>query len=252
MKDLTLVALVRIALRNLVVIILCAAIFAVGAFVYCKFITDPVYSATGSVLVTNGEVVAGAVSGDKSVSNTDITASVNLSYTVRDILRNPKIYQQLSEKLNGKYSYQALSSKATIADRENYSLFIKVSFTANTKEEAILLTNEFLKLAPNFIGEFIPGTATITTDAFSASKVSPRTTVATFIAAIIGAALAYVIAVIVYSSNTVIHGEMDFKERFDIPIIGVVPDFSAARSEKYYKNYGEYFNTGGSEDAERE
>ena len=40
--------------------------------------------------------------------------------------------------------------------------------------------------------------------------------------------------------NTTISNEEDFKERFDIPVIGAIPDFASARSRKSYRHYGKY------------
>ena len=38
--------------------------------------------------------------------------------------------------------------------------------------------------------------------------------------------------------------EEDFKERFDVPVLGNIPDFAKAKSGKYYKNY-KYYGKGG-------
>ena len=38
--------------------------------------------------------------------------------------------------------------------------------------------------------------------------------------------------------------EEDFNERFDVPVLGNIPDFAKAKSGKYYKNY-KYYGKGG-------
>ncbi|MBQ1988379.1 MAG: hypothetical protein II234_00550 [Clostridia bacterium] len=49
--------------------------------------------------------------------------------------------------------------------------------------------------------------------------------------------IAYAILFLVYCANTVIKGEDDFKDRFDIPVLGCIPDFSASKNDQYYKKY---------------
>ena len=71
----------------------------------------------------------------------------------------------------------------------------------------------------------------------TAAKVFPRTLVITGVAGIFGAAMAYAVIFLIYCANTVIKGEDDFKDRFDLPILGCIPDFATAKSEKYYKKY---------------
>ena len=143
----------RLLVKNFLVILLCAVLLGVGAFCYCEFHLEERFAATGSVVVTNGGLIDNdtqnnqLVGGDK-VNNSDIVASINLLSTVKEILETNDIYKQLSEKLDGKYSYGQLKSFASITKRDDYSLFIDVKFEMNDKLEAAKITNMFLTLAP--------------------------------------------------------------------------------------------------------
>jgi hypothetical protein len=70
------------------------------------------------------------------------------------------------------------------------------------------------------------------------------------IAGLIGALFAFGILILIYSTNTIIRGEEDFLERFNVPVIGTIPDFANAHSEKYYKSsyYGGYYGKAGKSD----
>lgn len=224
-------------------------LFGVAAFSYCEFHLEEKYAATGSVLVTNGGIVGSYMYDDKitdsTVNNTDIAASINLLTTVKDILKTNDIYKQLSEKLDGKYTYGQLKSFATVNKREDYSLFIDVKFETNDREESINITNMFLSLTPEYISKFIPhSSSTVVTTVDSAAKTYPRTTSSTILAMMLGAVISFVIIYIISLTNTTIQCEEDFKDRYDIPVLGDIPDFSNAKSEKYYKNYykgGSYY-----------
>lgn len=252
MKNISLFTLVEIALKHIFIIVAAALVAAVGAFCFCEFLASPKYSATGSIMVTNGAIVStggsvtsGSLENGDSLNNTDIQASLNFANTVTDILNTNGIFKELSEELSGKYTYSELKSFATVARRSTNTLFIDISFTSHDREEAIELVNTYLELAPGYINTFVPQSAvTATSVADTANKIFPRTLIITAAAAVVGAAIAYAIIFLIYCANTVIKGEEDFKERFDIPVLGCIPDFSTAKNEKYYKKYS-YYGKGG-------
>ena len=246
MKNISLITLLEIALKHIFIIILAAIIVATGVFSYCEFVAVPKYSATGSIMVTNGGIVSnyddsydGNSYESNTLNNTDIQASLNFVYTVTDILNTNGIYKELSDQLGGKYTYSHLKSMANVARKSNNSLFVDISFTANTREEAIELVNAYLDLVPGYINEFVPKSAiTSTSLADTAGKIYPRTVLATAAGCVFGALIAYGIAFLIYLANTVIKNEEDFKDRFDIPVLGCIPDFAASKNENYYKKYG--------------
>ncbi len=244
-RNLTLLSLFKIALRHIVVLILAAIIAATAAFSYCNYIATPKYSGTGLVLVTNGAIITGGYnSEDGSITqNSDITASNNLLNTIIDILSTNDIFKQMSTELDNKYSYSTLKGSCTIKRKTDRSLFISVSFSASTRKEAVMLVNKYLEIAPDYIGKYIQNTATSVTLCDAASKTYPKTTNTTMVAAVCGAGFVYFILLLIYSANVVIQDEEDFKQRFDVPVIGCVPDFAQAKSNKYY--YNKYYRRSG-------
>ncbi len=249
MNNFSLLYMLRLALKYIYFLIAAAVVFAGASLVYCKLLATPEYSATGSVLVTNGAIISsGAASSDtasKSVSNTDITASLQLSNTIIDILKTNGIYKQLADSFEGEYTYSELISRAEVKRRSTDTLFIDITFTAQTADEAKELVNGFLELAPEYILEFIPNSnAAVTTTADTAAMTYPRTALFTMTAAAAGALLSYIVIYIISYFNTTIKTEADIKENYDILLLGNIPDFSSAGSKGYYK-YNSYNNKGG-------
>lgn len=250
MKNFTFLFLLRLAVKYIYVLIVSAAIFAGITFSYFTLAVSPVYSATGSVLVTNGAIIdtsklnSDAIFDDSQISYTDITASLSMCDTIVDILNTNGIYKELSEKLDNKYSHQELSTITSISRKNSYSLFIYVTVTSSSSEESVKLVNEFLELVPNYINSYVPGSAATTTPSTSATAKTPNKIIYSFFAAIVGAFLSYIIIILVYSTNTVIKSKSDFLERFDIPVIGTIPDFEKSKSDKAYTSYGTYTNGG--------
>lgn len=243
MKNITLLSLFNLAIKHIGALLLAAAVFAGATLAYCEFLTSPRYSATGSIVVASGAIINDQSGGKTSINNTDISASINLSDTVADILTTSGIYKQLSERIDNKYTFSNLKSRATVTKREGYSLFMDITFEANTKEEAVLLVNTFLELAPDYISGFVPGTASAPAPCDIARKVYPSTVTFTVIAALLGAVLCFLVFFIIDMLDTVIRTEEDVREIVDIPIIGSIPDFASAKSASSYKN--SYYERGG-------
>lgn len=236
MNNVSLIYLLKLALRRIWILIVVAVLCAATAFCYCEFVTTPKYRAKGSVLATNGAILTqnqSSVQASK-INGTDIVASLNLASTISDILNTSDIFKELADKTGGKYKYTALMGMATVARRGEDTLFIDVSFTANSREEAVTLTNTFLELAPDYISNYLPDSNTnIATTADGAAQIYPRTAMTTLAFAVLGAVAAFAVVFIIDSNDKAIKGEKDFTGSFDIPLLGVVPDFQSTAGVHY-------------------
>ena len=242
-KAINIMDLMLLAWRRLWIIILTAIVFAAGVFSYCKFFVTPSYSATASILVTNGAVTISYNETTDKVSGSDISASLYLAYTVVDILNTPDIYKKVADQLGGGYEYQNLMGRSSVARRNEDTLFVDVTFSSTDPKEAMRMANKFVEISCEYIPEFIPSSrAMIASTAIKASKTYPRTTRNTGIAAVLGAVVAYVILFIIESMNRSIKGEEDFTANFEVPLLGSVPDFETAETGKYRKGKRGYSN----------
>lgn len=239
-KTINIMDLVMLAWRRIWVIILAAVIFAAGAFGYCKLFLVPSYSATASILVTNGAVTVYNDYTDKTtVSASDISASLHLSYTVIDILKTPDIYKKVADQLGNGYEYQSLMGRTVVARRSDETLFIDVTFSSTDPKEAMRIANKFVEISCGYIPEFVPHSrAMVASTAIKASKTYPKTMSTTAAAGVVGAVVAYIILFIIESTNRAIKGEEDFTSSFDVPLLGAVPDFENAESNAYRKKRG--------------
>ena len=248
MERFDLIPILKMAIKNIFILLLIGVISASGVFIYCKYFATPRYSSTGSLLVTNGAILTDLSTGERStLNNTDIVASMNLVETVADILNTNGIYKKLAEKSEYAYTYKDLISRVSIARQSGDSLFIKISFSGSNADESLTLVNEFLELAPAYINEYVPNSEVAISKADSSTKVFPQTFYFMVISAVAGMGITLLILILIYSSNTVIKGEDDFAERFDIEILGNIPDFERSKASKYNSyNYAyHYYGRGG-------
>lgn len=242
-KTINIMDLVMIAWRRIWVIIIAAVVFAVAAFGYCEIFLTKEYSATASILVTNGAVTTAQDEKTDKVSGSDISASLYLTYTIVDILNTTDNYQKVAEAVSaetgGEYTYQNLMNRSTIARRSEDTLFIDVTFKSTDPNEAIHLANTFSVISCNHIPNIIPNAkANVVAKAYKAVQTYPRSLMTTAIAGVVGAVLAYIVLFIIESTNRAIKGEEDFTNTFDVPLLGAVPDFENVESSGYRKSKG--------------
>ena len=238
-KTINIMDLVMLAWQKLWIIVIAAVVCAAGAFGYCKFFLTPSYSATASVLVTNGAVTTSYEDTTGKIASSDISASLYLSYTVVDILNTPDIYKKVADQLGDKYNYQSLMNTSSVARRSEDTLFIDVTFSSTDPKEAMRIANKFVTTACDYIPGFIPSAnANVASTAIKAVMTYPRTLMTTGVAGVFGAVAAYVVLFIIESTNRAIKGEEDFANTFDVPLLGAVPDFENVEASGYRKSKG--------------
>ncbi len=238
-KTINIMDLVMLAWRRIWIIVLAAVVFAVAAFGYCKIFLTPSYSATASILVTNGAVTTSYDETTGKIASSDISASLYLAYTVVDILNTPDIYKKVADQLGKDYSYQSLMGSSSIARRSEETLFIDITFSSTDPKEAMRMSNKFAEISCDYIPGFIPSArANVASTAIKSVMTYPRTLMTTGVAGVLGAVVAYIVVFIIESMNRAIKGEEDFANNFDVPLLGAVPDFENAESAGYRKHKG--------------
>lgn len=241
MQDISAFVLFKIALRRIWVLILAFVIAALAAFSYCEFIAKPVYGANASIIVTNGAVVTSeSDSTAQKVLGSDIQASLLLADSVVDMLKTPDIYKYLSRKLGNGTDYKSLMANTSVSRRGENTLFIDIKYLNRDPQEAIKTANLFASASCDYVASFISkADPKIVSSADKASLVAPRTFRSTVLAGLIAAFVVYAVFVLVEILNNTVNGEEDFTLRYNIPLLGSVPDFEEARKARLRKK-GQY------------
>ncbi len=222
--------LLHLFLKNMLIIIVAAVICGVGSFVYCENFVDEKFASTGSILVTNGGLIT--EEDGEALSNGEIAASINLLPTIKKLLVTPAIFQDVAEKFNNKYSAGELIRSMHINSTEEHVLVLDITFELNSKEDVVKITDTFLNLVPDYIADLLGGARIVVTESASASyKTSPQTVKTTIIAFLIGAVLCYAIVFLISLFKGTIESDEEFSSRYDIPVIGNIPNFSLSNSK---------------------
>ncbi len=241
-KSINVMELFMLAWRRLWIIVLTAIVFAAGAYSYNKFLVTPVWGAKSSIVATNGAIAVYSDSLDPNqdkVSAGDLSASLYLIETIIDVLKTPDLYKDVADELGSNYNYLNIKGRTSVSQRSENSLFIDIRVTSEDPKEAMRIANKIAQVACEYIPNIIPNTiASPTETAVSSYMTHPKTTRSAMLAGIIGAVACYVLLFIIESMNRAIKGEEDFASRYDVPLLGSVPDFENADTGSYRKKKG--------------
>ena len=133
-------------------IVLCLALMILCVTTGCYKVE---YSATASILVTNGAVITSYAETTDKISGSDISASLYLAETVIDILNTPDIYIELAEEL-GEKDYQRLQGAFSVSRRSEDTLFVDITYSNADPQRAMDVVNKFAEVACGYIPGFIP------------------------------------------------------------------------------------------------
>ena len=239
MQEISIFVLFRIAVKRIWFLVLALVLAMALAFSYCEFVAKPVYGASAAIIVTNGAVVTTEEnSSSQKLLGSDIQASLLLADLVVDMLKTPDIYKYLAKKLDGEYDYKLLKANTTVVRRGDDTLFIDISYLDENPQKAIKIANMFASAACDYVAEFISKSdPRVVSSADRALLVSPKTARTTVIFGLVATFLTYTIFVVVELLNNTVKGEEDFVARYEIPLLGTVPDFEEARKAVSYKYY---------------
>ena len=243
MQEISIFVLFKIARKRILALFWALLIAGGLAFAYCNFLVTPVYSASVSIIVTNGAVVStDEAQTSQKVLGSDVQASLLLVDSIVDMLKTPDIYMYLSKnKLSSKITYGTLMANTTVARRGEDTLFVDISYRNTDPKEAIKIANLFATASCDYIKDFIPNSKPkVVSKADKASLVAPRTLRTTVLVGVAAAFVLYCGFVLVELLNNTIKDEEDFSSRYSIPVLGTIPDFEEARKVSSYKKGGYY------------
>lgn len=237
MREIKIQELLKVALDRVWLIVAVAVLSLALAFSYCSFVETPVYSTGCSILVNNGALTTNETSS--TISSATMSASLYLVETCVDVCKSDNLFKELEESMNREYTYKQLRGLFQIDSRSKSSLFIDISVVNANPDEAKRIANAYLDILPAYMNEVIPAVdIKVMSTADSFSKVSPHTVRISVLAMILGAVATYAVCAIISLLNNTISSEEDFKNHFDLPLLGVIPNFDPKKTKGGRYGYG--------------
>ncbi len=234
MREISVWFIVDVIIKKIWFILLTIAVLAGSAFVVNSYFVDPVYAASSAVLGSNGAVGSEYEEDTESTSSnkinsSDLASSLNMIDTYVDTMKTNAFYEAVVKRpeiVTLGYDATQLRQMVTVEKRSEYSLFIDVTVMSKNPQHAITIANSIASAIPDYIVTVLPGGMIFPADnSVSAKLVSPQTFRDTVLFGFVGAVLSIVIFILLAAADNAIKGEEDLENRYDIPILGVVPSF---------------------------
>lgn len=227
--------LLMVYLRKWWLILVCGLLVAVAALVYTAGFVTPMYQASVSIYVNN---VRNSQPMD-NVSTGNLDASRRLVDTYINIAKSDRVMKKVSETLGGEYSVGELKkmfSASQVGETEIFEIII----SSPDPSEAMRVANTMALVAPEEISNLIEGSSTRVIDYAKVPEApyTPNYQKNILLGAVVGCVLALAYLTLAHLLDVRIKDSEDLSNRFDLPVLGQVPDFQAVGSGKKRHGYG--------------
>lgn len=223
--------LFRIVKNGLWLMIIVALACAVAAFGYSKLFIQKTYITSVKLYVEAN------TTGNSSYNDLNsYKYAASLVNTYIEMLETNNFYQQVAEKLDGKYTIKEIDSMIEFSNESETEVF-KATITANSPEEAKTVADSMADVAPKVISELSDNANLKIVDKaiLPDSAASPNVSKNTVIALVAGIAAAFIFLLIRDVLDVKFKYTSEMSNLNGIPILAAIPDFDSDKfSPAYY------------------
>lgn len=230
MEYIDLKAYVEKLLKNWLIIVLCCVIGVSAAFIYSEFFATRMYQSSVKMSVRESDWSQGITNSGVEVAGQMIE---NCFVVLEDDVMFEKVAKTVNQEMETDYSARQIKSWVSYS-RVGESVFFKVTVRTPDPELSAVICNSVVALAPGMIVEYVANIPVIPVDdaKINYNPVSPNTSKNVVLGFLVALVLVCgIIFLFVYFDKTV-SDEEKLKERYDLSILGIVPDVNAS-SKKY-------------------
>ena len=212
----------RLLYKNIVTILLVATVFVVLVVGYSTFNQKAVYTAEAEIIVHNGDL--GNVALGSGENATSFIPSVEKLFNSTSVFEHFK-GQFMQESA---YTPDDLASMIKVKANGKNSIFMTVTVTAETSDEAVRMLSDFTSCLGDYI-HFVANSiniAVVNTET-EASLLRADIPVLVAVSFIGGAVVAALFVLIFGGGSRRLQGVADYKANYSLPVIGTVPDFES-------------------------
>lgn len=234
--EIDLLRLAQALWKRLWLVVLVTLICGALAFSYTYFLVTPLYKATAMMYVNNSAISVG--SAKVSISAGDLAASQSLVDTYTVILKTRGTLNEVISRTGVPYSYQQLS-RMVEAGAVNSTEGFSIDVTSADPQEAERIANTIAEILPDRIAEIVDGSSVKVVDyAIVPSEISsPSYTRNTALGMLLGLVLIAAIICLREIFDEKLHNEDDITQRYQFPILAVIPDLAASGTGTYRSEY---------------
>lgn len=233
-KEIDLGALLHLFWRKMPILLVCTIVCGIISLSGAAVFISPGYTGDITLYANNFKDNKNA-----NITAGDLSASAKLVDTYAAIILSDPVLDKVIAETGIDATADSLSKKITVESINQTEVF-KVSVEAGSPEEAADIANAIARIAPIKISEIVDGCSVkvISLAKAPAGKSSPNYLKICFAGAAAGLLISAVVVFALAALDTTIKSETDMEE-WDLPVIGMVPEFTNAEQSGEKKNFME-------------
>ena len=233
--EIDIIPLMKALLSKVWLMVIVGIVIAGLAFGAAKVLVKPTYRSGFTAYVNNQQT---QVNKDVLTSS-DLTAAKELVRTYSQILKSNSVLTASANSISMNYSYTDLKDMV-FTEIENDTEIIDVYVVHTDPRVAYDLANAIAATSPTYMAKIVEGSSMKVIDVplYSEQRYKPSYAKFALLGFLAGVLLIMIIYVIKYFSDDTVKSEGDIESRFDIPILGVIPDLTKSDDKK--SNYYAY------------
>ena len=247
--EINILPLLLFLLKRIWIIFIVSAITASVAYLGVMLLAKPTYRCGFTAYINNKHAASNA--STDYLSSSDVNAAKELVKTYSAILKSNTILSAAKEEQNLNYSVNQLKGMVSTRIQDETEI-IQVYVVARSPEESYNVAQAIASVAPQKMSEIVEGSSMkiVEMPEIPNSIYKPNYVRFTLIGFGIGFLLSTLILIIVYLRNDKVSDEAEVESRFNVPVLGVIPDTNSSMSGKngYYYNYYYQQNDKGQKD----
>ena len=209
--------ILRKNLKLLIILpIICLLISVLITFLFL----DDKYQASTQVLVNQKE-------SDSQMMAQEVQSNIQLVNTYSEIVKSPRILDEVSKELNRQYSSSEITSMLTVTNQAD-SQVLNISVDSKSGSDSEKIANKIAQVFSSEVPDImsVDNVSILSTANDTATKVAPKPLVNLVIGLVVGLILALIVIFIKEMIDKRIKTEEDVENELDIPVLGSIQKFN--------------------------
>lgn len=230
--------LVKILWQKIWLIIITMIVAGGALFAYAMFGVTPQYESKAMMYVNNSALSLGGTSF--SISSSELSAAKSLLDVYVIILQSRTTLEQVIDEADLPYTPSELK-KMVSASSVNGTEVFQIVATSSNPQEAELIVDTIVKILPDRIADIVDGSSVRLVDhaVVPTQRSSPSYTKYAMIGMILGMVLSCGIIIVLDLMDTTVRSEDYLYQKYNIPVLAVVPDGHGSNKSSYSHYYQE-------------
>ena len=204
--------------KNLWLLIALPLIAAILVFAATHFLIKPKYESSTQIIVNQKEK-------DDQMMAQQLQSDLQLVNTYSEIIKSPRIMDEVSEGLKNKYSGSQLSSMTNVESTAQ-SQILKIKVVTHNEKDSKIIANEVADTFKKEIDNIMKvDNVSVLSKAENGVKIYPKPVTNTLLGALIGLVISIFIAVLRELFDKRIKNEEDVERVLDLPVLGAINKF---------------------------